>query len=139
MAWFPQRTPSHPRFPGLNVLTAVAQLNTVPGAMVKVLILFGVPEDAGEFDEYFEDTHRALLKALPDVHQLSIDRVAGVAAGDFPYYLIVEIKFQNEQQMQNALNSEPGQAMARNYSKFATGGTTVLFCQSRSISINQGH
>ena len=101
--------------------------------MVKVLVLFGIPEDTGKFDEYFEDTHRALLKALPGVHQVSINRVTGVASGDFPYYLIVEIEFQNEQQMQDSLNSEPGQAMARNYSKFSTGGTTVLFCQSNSM------
>jgi len=101
--------------------------------MVKVLILFGIPEDAGKFDEYFEATHRALLKALPGVHQLIINRVLGVATGDLPYHLIVEIHFQNEEQMQSTLNSEPGQAMARDYSKFATGGATVLFCQSHSL------
>jgi uncharacterized protein (TIGR02118 family) len=101
--------------------------------MVKVLILFGIPEDAGKFDEYFEDTHRALLEALPGVYQLIISRVVGVAVGDLPYHLIVEIHFESEPQMQSSLNSEPGQAMARNYSKFATGGTTVLFCQSHSI------
>jgi uncharacterized protein (TIGR02118 family) len=105
----------------------------VPGVMVKVLILFGIPTDAGKFDEYFDGTHRALLKALPDVDQLIINRVAGVAVGDSPYHLIAEIQFQSEQQMQSSLNSEPGQAMARNYSKFSTGGTTVLFCQSNSM------
>jgi len=100
--------------------------------MVKVLILFGIPEDTGIFDQYFEDTHRALLKALPDVYQVIINRVAGAAVGDSPYHLIVEIHFQSEQQMQGSLNSEPGQAMARDYSNFAIGGTTVLFCQSQS-------
>ncbi len=97
--------------------------------MVKVLTLFGIPEDTDKFDEYFEDTHLALIKALPDVYQLIINRVAGVAVGDLPYYLIVEIHFQSDQQMQSSLISEPGLAMARNYSIFATGGTTVLFCQ----------
>ena len=106
--------------------------------MVKVLILFGVPEDAGKFDEYFEATHRALLKALPGVHQLIINRVLGVVAGDLPYHLIVEIHFQSEQQMQSSLNSEAGQAMARNYSNFATGGATVLFCQSPSMFVDRG-
>ncbi len=106
--------------------------------MVKVLILFGIPEDAGKFDEYFEDTHRALLKALPGVFQLIINRVDGVVVGDLPYYLIVEIHFQSEQQMQSSLNSEPGQAMARNYSKFATGGTTVLLCQSHAMFKDRG-
>lgn len=99
--------------------------------MVKVLILFGIPKDAHEFDEYFDKTHRALLEALPGVSELAINQVAAVAVGDLPYYLIVEIQFENEQQMQQSLNSEPGQAMARNFSRFATGGATVLFCQSR--------
>ena len=106
--------------------------------MVKVLILFGIPKDAGKFDEYFDHTHRALLEALPGVCQLIVNHVAGVAVGDLPYYLIVEIHFQSEQQMQHSLNSTPGQAMARNYSKFASGGTTVLFCQSQSMFIDRG-
>ncbi len=104
--------------------------------MVKVLILFGIPEDTGNFDQYFEDTHRALLKALPDVYQLIINRVAGVAVGDSMYHLVVEIHFQSEQRMQSSLNSESGQAMARDYSKFATGGATVLFCQSDRVFID---
>ena len=106
--------------------------------MVKVLILFGIPEDASKFDEHFDVTHRALLKALPDVNQLVINHVAGVAIGDLPYHLIVEIHFQSEQQMQRSLNSKPGLAMARNYSNFATGGTTVLFCQSRPLLTDRG-
>ena len=101
--------------------------------MVKVMILFGNPEDAGAFDEYFDSTHRALLTALPDVKQLIVDRVAGAAVGDPPFHLIVEIHFESEQQMQSSLNSGHGQAMARDYSTFATGGTSILFCHSNSV------
>jgi hypothetical protein len=60
--------------------------------------------------------------------------VAGAAVGDRPYHLIVEVHFESEQQMQHSLNSEQGQAMARDYSTFATGGTTILFCHSDSFS-----
>jgi len=103
--------------------------------MVKVLILFGDPEDSDKFDEHFDNTHQELLKSLPEVDQLIVNRIAGVVVGDLSYYLIIELHFQSEQQMQNSLNSEQGQAMARDYAEFATGGTTILFCHSNSILV----
>ena len=102
--------------------------------MVKILILFGNPEDHVQFDEYFDHTHRELLKALPGVDELVVNHVSGVAIGDPPYYLIVEIHFESERRMQISLNSGHGQAMARDYSNFATGGATILFCHSNSMS-----
>ena len=104
-----------------------------PDAMVKVLILFGNPENSGKFDEHFDHTHRELLNSLPEIDQLTVNRIAGVVVGDLPYYVIVEIQFQSEQHMQRTLNSEQGQAMARDYAEFATGGTTILICHSHSI------
>jgi uncharacterized protein (TIGR02118 family) len=105
----------------------------VPGSKVKVLILFGNPEDSDKFDKHFDTTHRELLNSLPEVEQLIVNHIAGVVVGDLPYYLIIEIHFQNEQHMQNSLNSDPGQAMARDYAEFATGGTKILFCHSQAL------
>jgi uncharacterized protein (TIGR02118 family) len=97
--------------------------------MIKVLVLFGTPEDEDTFFPHFRTTHLPLIEAVPFVEQLSTTRVAGAAMGESPFALIVELEFPSEEAMQEGLNSDPGQAMARDYPAFASGGVTVLFCQ----------
>ena len=43
---------------------------------------------------------------------------------------MVEMHFSSEEAMQAGLNSEAGQAMAKDLSKFASGGVMVVFAQS---------
>ncbi|MGD2217690.1 MAG: EthD family reductase [Gemmatimonadales bacterium] len=100
--------------------------------MVKVLVLFGKPLDKVSFDQHLEHTHRPLLARLPGLAALQIDRVAGAATGDSPFHLVVELQFASEEAMHEGLNSEVGQAMARDFSGFASGGVTILLCESHS-------
>lgn len=100
--------------------------------MVKVFVLFGKPVDREAFDQHFNNTHRELLATLPDLKVFRINRVAGAITGDSPFYLIVELEFSSEESMQIALNSESGQTMARDFSNFASGGVTVLLCDTKT-------
>ncbi len=97
--------------------------------MIKVLVLFGTPEDEDTFFPHFRATHLPLLEAVPHVERLTVNRVTGAAMGESPFALIVELEFPSEEAMQQGLNSEAGQAMARDYPAFASGGVTVLFGQ----------
>ena len=94
--------------------------------MVKVLVLFGHPNDTGNFDRHFENTHCPLLKEIPTLQAIGINVVEGVVSGESDVYRIVELEFASESAMQEGLNSEAGQTMARDYGVFATGGVTVL-------------
>ncbi len=98
--------------------------------MVKTIILFGTPADQATFDRYFTHDHRPLLLKVPKLQQLVFNRIAGTAKGDCPYSLIVEMHFDSEEAMQAGLNSEAGQRMAGDLSKFASGGVMVLFSQA---------
>ncbi len=98
--------------------------------MLKVLVLFGIPLDEDAFYRYFRTTHLPLLEAVPRVERLVVNRVAGAAIGESPFALIAELVFPSEEAMQEGLNSDAGQALARDYPEFASGGATVLFCQS---------
>jgi uncharacterized protein (TIGR02118 family) len=88
-----------------------------------------MPVDQVAFDEYFVASHQPLLLRVPHVEQMVINRIAGAASGESTFYLIVELHFPSEQAMQEGLNSEQGQAMARDMGNFASGGVTVLFSQ----------
>jgi uncharacterized protein (TIGR02118 family) len=98
--------------------------------MVNVLLLFGNPIDRAAFNDYFERTHRPLLTRLPELDSLRINHVAGAITGESPFYLIIELEFRSEEVMRNGLNSESGKTMARDFSNFASGGVTVLLCNS---------
>lgn len=98
--------------------------------MVKVIILFGMPSDQAEFDQYFNASYRPLLFGVPNVERVTLNRIAGAAKGDSPYHLITEIEFPSEEAMQVGLNSKEGQIMARHLSHFASGGVTVLFSET---------
>jgi uncharacterized protein (TIGR02118 family) len=98
--------------------------------VVKTIILFGTPADQATFDRYFTDNHRPVLLKVPNLEELVVNRIAGTAKGDSPYCLMVEMHFASEEAMQAGLNSEGGQTMAEELSKFASGGVMVLFAQS---------
>ena len=98
--------------------------------MVKVLVVLGKPVDFGEFDKYFEETHRPLLAGIPKLEAVAVNRVAGAMTGESPFHLVVELQFASEEAMQEGLNSESGQAMAHDFGGFASGGVSVLLCQS---------
>ncbi len=100
--------------------------------MINVQILYGRPVESEAFDAYFTDTHCPLLLAIPNVEQITTNFIAGAAQGDPPYYLIVALQFNSEEAMQEGLNSETGQAMARDLSLFASGGATILFAHANT-------
>ena len=101
---------------------------------VKVLVLFGKPLDSAEFDRHFETVHRPLLKKVSTVQGVSINHVSGSVTGETPFHLVLELCFASEEAMQDGLNSEAGQTMARDYANFASGGVTVLPCRSVDVS-----
>jgi len=98
--------------------------------VVKTIVLFGTPADQATFDRYFANDHRPILLTVPNLEQLVVNRIAGTAKGECPYCLMVEMHFASEEAMQAGLNSEAGQAMAKDLSKFASGGVMVVFAQS---------
>ena len=98
--------------------------------MVSALILFGIPDDPAAFDEHFAKVYHPLLLRVPRLEELRVHRVAGAAKGKAPFRVVVEVRFASEEAMRAGLNSEEGQAVARNVGRFASGGVTVLFCQT---------
>ncbi len=96
---------------------------------MKTLVLFGQPIDRVAFDEHFERHCQSVLLRIDNVQYVAVNRIAGAAKGDSPFYLIVELHFASEEAMQQGLNSEAGQVMARDLGQFASGGVTVLFAQ----------
>lgn len=98
--------------------------------MVKVLMLFGDPVDIPSFEQHFGQVHYPLLRKIPQLQAIQVNSVAGVVVGDSSLHQVVELEFDSEEAMQEGLNSDHGQAMARDFANFASGGVTILLCHS---------
>ncbi len=61
---------------------------------------------------------------------VQINKVAGAVVGESPFHLVVELLFLSEEAMQEGLNSDEGQTMARDLANFASGGVTILLCHA---------
>jgi len=94
-----------------------------------ILILFANSVEPEAIYSYFKVNFSRLLRAITNVENVEINRIAGAARGGLPYYLIVFLQFDSEDSLQKGLNSAAGQAMASDMSDFATGGVSVLFAQ----------
>ena len=102
--------------------------------MFSALILFGFPNDPVAFETHFAEKYRPLLLRIPRLKKLIVNRVAGAAKGDPAFYALVEVQFASEEAMQDGLNSEDGQAVARELELFASGGFDVLFSRTEEES-----
>ena len=95
--------------------------------MVKIVVLYGPPEDPAAFEEYYANTHAALVAKMQGVQRFEAGRVAGSPdGGDAPYYRIAELWFEDEPALQATMGSPEGQECVADIPNFATGGATVL-------------
>lgn len=104
--------------------------------MIGLLVLFGKPVDAAEFDRYFEQEHFPLAALLPGLQDIRVNRVVGAVEGVSGFHMVLELGFDSAEELQNSLNSSAGQAMARDYSNFASGGTELLICHLETSPMN---
>ena len=99
--------------------------------MAKLTVLYGHPEDPAAFEEYYANTHTPLVEDIPNLRRFEAGRVIGTADGsEPPYYWVAELWFDSVEQLQESLGSPEGQTVAEDLGNFASGGATLLICES---------
>jgi len=95
--------------------------------MVKLIVLYGHPQDPAGFEAYYAGTHMPLAELIPNVARVETAKaVASPDGGQPPYYRTAELWFEDLDTLNEALASEPGQAAAADIANFATGGATLF-------------
>ena len=99
--------------------------------MTKLTVLYGHPTEPEHFEEYYANTHTPLVDKIPNLQRFEAGKVLGTAdESEPPYYWIAELWFENVEQLQSSLGSPEGQAAAADLRHFATGGATLLICET---------
>lgn len=96
--------------------------------MIKGTVLYGHPKDPGAFEHYYCETHLSFVVKTQGIVKAEYTKFLPNPDGSAPaYYRMAELYFAGAAEMQQALSSPEGQAMAADLGNFATGGVTILF------------
>src|SRR5688572_18570274 len=96
--------------------------------MIKVTVLYNQPKDADAFEKYYSESHLPLVPNAPNILKTEFTKFLPNPDGSAPvYYRMAELYLAGPGEMQQALSSPEGKAMAADLANFATGGATILF------------
>jgi uncharacterized protein (TIGR02118 family) len=98
--------------------------------MVKLVVLYGQPDDPDAFERYYADTHTELANAVPGLRRFEAARgIATPDGSDVPYQRIAELTFDDVEALQAGIASDEGQAAVNDLANFATGGVTIFIAE----------
>jgi uncharacterized protein (TIGR02118 family) len=99
--------------------------------MVKLIVLFGHPNDASAFEDHWANHHVPLVQKISNVRHVEAAKVVGTPDGsEPPYHRVAELSFDSAEEMQSAMGSAEGQEAVGDFQNFATGGVTVLVAET---------
>ncbi len=95
--------------------------------MLKVTVLYGHPTSIDEFEKYYENSHLPIASKMEGVDRLELTKFISAPDGGKPaYYRMAELYFVTQDQMEQSLGSEEGQATVADLDNFATGGVSII-------------
>lgn len=93
---------------------------------VKLIVVYGQPEDEAIFESYYRTTHIPLARRVPYCAAMESALAVSDAAGEkASFYRIATLTFDSESEMVACMSSEAGQAAFADIANFATGGATA--------------
>lgn len=98
--------------------------------MKKLIALYKRPDDVEAFFEHYEKTHIPLVRKIPGLAKLVVNRVTGSPmGGEPPYFLIAEMHFPDKAAFDAAMASPENRAAGKDAMTFAKGLLTLLVAE----------
>lgn len=102
--------------------------------MIKLLVLYGHPEDPAAFDKYYHEAHIPIAKRMRGLKKWTIGKVLGTPNGQpSPYYYVAELYMESREEFETLLASPEGQAAVADVPNYATGGVTFLYSEVEDV------
>ena len=94
---------------------------------VKFLAMYTQPADVEGFLAHYRDVHTPLVKKIPGLAKLVVNRVDGnLMGGPAPYFMIAELHFADEAAFDDAMASPENRAAGKDLMLCAKGLVTML-------------
>lgn len=98
--------------------------------MIRLLVLYGHPQDPAKFDQYYRDHHIPIAKQMKGLKKWTIGKVQGTPGGTpSPYYYVADLYMDSREDFERLLASSEGQAAVADVPNYATGGVTFLYTE----------
>lgn len=94
--------------------------------MIKFIILFEQPVDADEFEKVYQD-FLALVERMPNIRRRQVVHITGSPQGTAQYLRILELYFESQQLMQEALMTPVGQEAGNELRRLPSDSFKLLF------------
>ncbi len=104
--------------------------------MVKLVALYRQPPEVEIFDRAYFETHVPLVKKIPGLQRVEINRVTGAPRGEPDFYLITALYFQDRAAMDQGLASEENKAAGKNLMSFAKGLVSFVYAEEQADDSN---
>ena len=85
----------------------------------KLIALYREPDDVEAFNRHYEEVHAPLVRKLPHLQQLVINRVTGSPMGKAEYFMIAEMSFAGRSEFDEAMSSVENRAAGKDLMSFA--------------------
>ena len=94
--------------------------------MPRLIALYKAPPDPEAFDAHYRDVHVPILNRYPKLRDVKLSSPEGVAGQPAPYYLMAEMVFDTDEDLQAALASDAGRESAKDLRSFAQSGVSLF-------------
>jgi uncharacterized protein (TIGR02118 family) len=92
----------------------------------QILALYGHPDDPAAFDRHYVTTHAELVRRMPRLRAFRYGKVEQPVGTDpAPYYLVAEMTYDSQSDLDASLNSPEGRAAVDDLRNF-TDAVTLL-------------
>lgn len=95
--------------------------------MYKLIALYKKPEDEEAFMEHYENVHTPIVKSIPGLKELIVNRVTGTPMGGDPaYFMVVEMVYENKEDFKKGMSSAENMQAGKDLGNFAKGLVTLV-------------
>ena len=102
--------------------------------MVRLLVLYGQPNDPAAFDKYYSEVHIPIARRMRGLKKWTVGKVTGTADGQpSPYYYLADLYMESREDFEKLLSSPEGQAAVADVPNYATGGATFLYTEIEDL------
>lgn len=102
--------------------------------MVRLLVLYGHPQDPAAFDRYYAQVHVPLAKRMQGLKKWTIGKVLGAPDGSpSQYYYAADLYADSREEIEAILATPEGQAAVADVPNYASGGVTFLYTEVEDV------
>lgn len=102
--------------------------------MIRLLVLYGQPEDPEAFDRHYQEVHIPIAKKMKGLKKWTIGKVEGTPDGaPSPYYYVADLFMETREDFDQLLSSPEGLAAVNDVPNYATGGATFLYTEIEEV------